>query len=844
VRDVVPLPVREGDLTRVRRVRWRVDAVRREAALAFVRLRATDFAASRRTLLHPYDRFAPLRAASRIRPVSTRRWMRALRTAIIESCPYEALPSALDAPAELLPFQLEPLLALRSGLASRLLIADEVGLGKTVQAALIARDVRCTSDRASILVLTPASLREQWRDELQSRASLDAVVLDAGTLRSLVRSMPADADPWRLFPIAIASIDFVKQPDILHSLRQTRWSLLVVDEAHALTLGTDRLDAARALAFRSERIVLLTATPHDGSDATFQALCDLGRYGAHDTPMAVFRRSAAEVGLARTRRSTILRIEQGPSEARLHGLLDAYVQRVWKLAPRDGTPPGSLAPAKLAMTVLVKRATSSPWALQRSLYRRRALLGLTSEGWAQSPLPFESTDSGFLPTDDQEPDRVLAAAGLDPAHERVWLNVLIDATHRAIQEDRKTTALVRLLRRARQPALVFTEYRDTLERLASAVASLAPIALLHGGLTTEARRLALHRFASGEAQVLLCTDAASEGMNLHERCRLAISLERPWNPNRLEQRIGRVDRLGQTRTVHAILLVGRGTFEERFESRFNAKMVRIQDAIDTAQADSRTTDPARSARWTREEPSTLEAAFATSDGTSGNPAATPQANTVNRAAENAAGCFWPDLRVQAASAASELRLRRALRPPSSSRTRATAHVGSPVAGTVLWTRLRRAARRRLSRMGRVICVLLTRIRDGDGAIVEQSLTPVLLDGWFEGRSLTTLTLGRLSIELKRGIEPTIAARVRRLSAICSRHARLLTSRRLDMVRALGVDLQPCQPLLFEGFDGAKNAPYRESLTGYRAAAAEIGRGEQAADLVAESELTLILFTGH
>jgi hypothetical protein len=147
-------------------------------------------------------------------------------------------------------------------------------------------------------------------------------------------------------------------------------------------------------------------------------------------------------------------------------------------------------------------------------------------------------------------------------------------------------------------------------------------------------------------------------------------------------------------------------------------------------------------------------------------------------------------------------------------------------------------------MGRVICVLLTRIRDGDGAIVEQSLTPVLLDGWFEGRSLTTLTLGRLSIELKRGIEPTIAARVRRLSAICSRHARLLTSRRLDMVRALGVDLQPCQPLLFEGFDGAKNAPYRESLTGYRAAAAEIGRGEQAADLVAESELTLILFTGH
>jgi superfamily II DNA or RNA helicase len=842
VRDVVPVPVREGDLTRVRRVRWRVDAVRKEASLAFVRLRATDYSAPRRTLLHPYDRFARLSAASRIRPVSTRRWMRALRTAIIESCPHEALPSALDAPAELFPFQLEPLVAMRSGLASRLLIADEVGLGKTVQAALIARDVRFTSDRASILVLTPASLREQWHDELRTRAALDAVVLDAGTLRSLVRSLPADADPWRLFPIAIASIDFVKQPDILHSLRQTTWSLLVVDEAHALTLGTDRLDAARALAFRSERIVLLTATPHDGSDATFQALCDLGRYGARDTPMAVFRRSAAEVGLARPRHSRILRIDPGPGEARLHGLLDAYVQRVWKLAPRDKTPPGSLAqarlaPARLAMSVLVKRATSSPWALQRSLCRRRALLGLTSEDWAQSPLPFDSTDAGSVPTDDQEPDRVLAAPGLDPAHERVWLNVLIDATHGAIQEDRKTRALVRLLRRARQPALVFTEYRDTLERLASAVSSLAPIALLHGGLTTEERRRALHRFATGDAQVLLCTDAASEGMNLHQRCRLAISLERPWNPNRLEQRIGRVDRLGQTRTVHAILLVGRSTLEERLESRFKAKMVRIQDAIDTARPDRRTTNPARP-DWPSEEPFTLDAAFGTSDATSVNPAATPQANTVNRAAEDSTGSFWPDLQAQAALAASELRLRRSLRPPGSSGIHATTHVGSPV----LWTRLRRAARRRLPPMERVICVLLTRIRDGEGAIVEQSLTPVILDGVFEEQSLTALE--RLSIELKRRIEPAIAERMRRLSEAHGRHARLLTSRRLDIARALGGALQPCQPLLFEGFEGAKNAPRRESLMGYRAAVAEISRSEQPADLVAESEVTLILFTGR
>ena len=215
--------------------------------------------------------------------------------------------------------------------------------------------------------------------------------------------------------------------------------------------------------------------------------------------------------------------------------------------------------ARLAVTALLKRAQSGVEPLRHSLELRLARLGQTPDPTGrQLVLPLDGETDGA----DDLSIGVLAAPGLaNVDDERLVLRHLIAAARLAAPGDSKTRALCRLLRRVQEPAIVFTEYRDALEALDAAFPAEVSRVLLHGGLDRAARREAIACFTSGAARVLLATNAAGEGLNLQERCRVVINLELPWNPMRLEQRIGRVDRIGQQRTVHAINLVGKGTPE-------------------------------------------------------------------------------------------------------------------------------------------------------------------------------------------------------------------------------------------------------------------------------------------
>jgi len=189
-------------------------------------------------------------------------------------------------------------------------------------------------------------------------------------------------------------------------------------------------------------------------------------------------------------------------------------------------------------------------------------------------LPF-----GHIAEDDEEPATELMAAGLDDREEECrWLEHILQLARLAEPGESKLDALWRLLRRAREPAIVFTEYRDTLDRLADALRDLAPVTL-HGGLSAAARHEVLHQFTTGSAGLLLATDAASEGLNLHHRCRLVINLELPWTPVRLEQRIGRVERLGQTRRVHAVHLLAADTCEELSVAALLVRTERVAEVL-------------------------------------------------------------------------------------------------------------------------------------------------------------------------------------------------------------------------------------------------------------------------
>jgi hypothetical protein len=155
------------------------------------------------------------------------------------------------------------------------------------------------------------------------------------------------------------------------------------------------------------------------------------------------------------------------------------------------------------------------------------------------------------------------------------LRRLLDAARRAKPEDCKMQLLLRLLRRVREPVIVFTEYRDTLQAIAAHVAHVRRTTTLHGGQTPQERRAAIDAFTSGAADLLLATDAGAEGLNLQGRCRLVVNLELPWNPLRLEQRIGRVDRIGQARTVHAVNLLANNTAERTVLARLLRRLDRV-----------------------------------------------------------------------------------------------------------------------------------------------------------------------------------------------------------------------------------------------------------------------------
>ena len=178
--------------------------------------------------------------------------------------------SAPRAAIDILPFQLEPALALIPGRASRFLLADEVGLGKTIQAGLMLAELRRRGWCEHALILTPSGLRQQWADELRRRFEVRAVVIDAASLSMLTDSLPFDVNPWAIESVVITSIDFLKQPEVLRALAAQIWDLVIVDEAHQATIASQRYDAVNALATRARHVVLVTATPHAGDDRAYR----------------------------------------------------------------------------------------------------------------------------------------------------------------------------------------------------------------------------------------------------------------------------------------------------------------------------------------------------------------------------------------------------------------------------------------------------------------------------------------------------------------------------------------------------------------------------------------------
>ena len=344
--------------------------------------------------------------------------MRHMYRLAIEARPFGGLSAAAECDISFLPYQLEPALAMLCDGHTRILIADAVGLGKTVQAGLILHQLSAEYAGFRALIIAPAGLREQWAEELSVRFHLTPVLATSPWLARTALQLPADINPWSLPGVYVASFDFLKRPEAMRPLdeQESAWDLVVVDEAHAATPGTARLAAVHGVASRARRVVLLSATPHGGDAEQFRALCAIGSIEPARQPLVIFRRSRADTGGANRRRTVMLPVRLSTVELRMHRALEIYTSRVWTESAGRGDLHG-----RLAAIVLAKRALSSAASLAVSCRRRLQLL---REGPApvlehQLELPLDDED----PISDVEPAWILGVPGLtDAAKEHRWLD--------------------------------------------------------------------------------------------------------------------------------------------------------------------------------------------------------------------------------------------------------------------------------------------------------------------------------------------------------------------------------------------------------------------------------------
>ncbi len=581
-------------------------------------------------LLHPWEDVAPIRADLRHDdPASVTAWRLYHIAHLLDRAPGAgALLSAHPGRVAMEPYQLVPVLRALDMPRPRLLLADGVGLGKTIQAGMIAAELILRRRAHRIIVLCPSGpLLGQWARELLVRFGLRPTILaDAASLRAQRRALELGGNPFDATALCLTSFDFAKQEPVLAELERSAWDLAIIDEAHHCfsdgSSDTLRRRLAEVLGRRSEGLLLLTATPHDGNDAHFASLIALldpglvdgqGRLLGQAYRRHVVRRLKGHVRdpatgrpLFRERIVTPVTITLAPETdsavLAFHQALSALIAPRLRRGARPRHPADTLA-----FVGLLKRSVSTLRAAVNTLAvvaDRHAAFGLAGDeaairrdrARALRAYRRRLARYGVLSADDERAQADLEAEAMAAdlhaaeAHETALaLRALIQLGEAAARRDPKLHALAAEVTRIRanEPdanILVYTEYADSqdaaMAHLRADPAISGTILSISGADPDERRTEAADRFASAGRLILISTDSLAEGLNLQQRCRHLLHLDLPYNPNRLEQRNGRIDRYGQRHDPDIRYLYLAGTFEERLLLRLIAKYEQARAALD------------------------------------------------------------------------------------------------------------------------------------------------------------------------------------------------------------------------------------------------------------------------
>lgn len=501
----------------------------------------------------------------------------------------------------------------------RFLLADDPGAGKTIMTGLLIAELRARGDLQRCLIVCPGSLVEQWQDELDRRFHLPFSIITNDNIAAARTGNPFDDAP-----LAIVRLDKLSRDmEFQDRAADVDWDLVVCDEAHKMSASyfgsevkyTKRYNLGKRLSQVARNFLLLTATPHNGKEPDFHlfmALLDAdrfeGRYrsGVHNADTGdIMRRLVKEqllkfdgTPLFPERRAYTVPYSLSDAEASLYERVTTYVRTEFDRAEALAND-GRRGTIGFALTILQRRLASSPEAIYQSLRRRRERLEerlreakLVRRGGGMpldllAGLPVLTDDD--LDDLDDAPDaeieeteqRVVDRASTAETVEELGMEI---ATLRELEElarrvrdsrrDRKWEELARLIQdedamydadRNRRKLVIFTEHRDTLnyltERLRDLLGTPEAVVTIHGALQRTERRTAEQEFMHNKGvSILVATDAAGEGINL-QRANLMVNYDLPWNPNRLEQRFGRIHRIGQEEVCHLWNLLAQETRE-------------------------------------------------------------------------------------------------------------------------------------------------------------------------------------------------------------------------------------------------------------------------------------------
>lgn len=502
----------------------------------------------------------------------------------------------------------------------RFLLADDPGAGKTIMTGLYICELMARSTLRRCLICVPPGLALQWQQELSNKFSLSFEIIND--------YLKAARNPFSNHRLAIVSMDTLKQKEHLDRLKgsNVKWDLIVCDEAHKMAAHwsggeityTDRYRLGDALGDLSENLLLLTATPHNGKQDEYELflrLLDSDRFGrrpgrADQNEETVvrgkpdyMRRMVKEdlsdfegKPLFPERRASTLIYNLPNAERRLYEDVTAYVREEFNRA--DLLESGQRYSVGFALTILQRRLASSPLAIYRSLQRRREKLEALLRSRIETPsLQEEDLDQEELASGRDEHRSIGATAARNRKELQKEIESLHTLEHEANQlyrqgVDRKWKELEDLLqhhvmrqadRNRRHKLVIFTEYRDTQGYLAQRLKNLRgfskEVCEIHGGIDHTSRQKVQKRFSRNNGpSILVATDAAAEGINL-QAAHLMINYDLPWNPNRLQQRFGRIHRINQNEVCHLWNLVAGNTREGAVFKRLEEKIRAIGETM-------------------------------------------------------------------------------------------------------------------------------------------------------------------------------------------------------------------------------------------------------------------------